>query len=138
MAKISTASASPSQRQSGPGFEGIGADLGGGWTAGVSRMDVDLDAADLYTGLPGDACPLEHLGYVIKGKFFVTWPDGVEEVFEAGDAFHILPGHKPRYVAGLEVVDFTRTEDAEPVMAHLQSRAAEMMARMEAALAAQK
>jgi hypothetical protein len=37
----------------------------------------------------------------------------VEEVFEAGDAFFIGPGHTPIIFAGCEIVYFTRTEDAD-------------------------
>ncbi len=37
---------------------------------------------------------------------------GMEEVFEAGDAFFIGPGHTPIIFAGCEIVYFTRTEDA--------------------------
>ncbi len=38
--------------------------------------------------------------------------DGVEEIFEAGDAFVIEPGHTPIAFAGCEYVAFTPTEDA--------------------------
>lgn len=131
MSKMSWANAS--QRQSGPGFEMVGEDVGGGWSAGLSRMEMDFDASDLYLGFPGDACPLEHLGYVIAGKFAITWPDGSEEVFEAGDAFHIMAGHKPKYFAGLEVLDFSPTEASLEVQARLEARAAEVMAKLEAA-----
>lgn len=128
MTKISMASAP--QRQNGPGVEMAMGDLGGGWSASVSRIDVDFDMPDLYQGLPGNACPLEHLGYVVKGTFTVTTSDGSDEVYEAGDAFHIMPGHLPHYSAGLEVVDFTDTEASAQVEAHLQSRTAEVMARL--------
>jgi len=136
MAKTSWASAS--QRMSGPGVEGAGDDVGGGWTAGFSRIHVDMDMSDMYGGFPGDACPLEHFGYVIAGRFAVTWPDGTEEVFEAGDAFHIMPGHKPRYEAGLEVLDFSPTEASAEVLAAMQARMPEMMARLQAQSAQQE
>ena len=38
--------------------------------------------------------------------------DGVEEIFEAGDAFVIEPGHTPIAFAGSEYVAFTPTEEA--------------------------
>ncbi len=37
---------------------------------------------------------------------------GPEEVFEAGDAAVIGPGHTPIFFAGSEILSFTRTEDA--------------------------
>ena len=52
------------------------------------------------------------MGYVLKGKFGVRRADGVEEIFEAGDAFIIEPGHTPIVFAGGEYVAFTPTEEA--------------------------
>ena len=57
-------------------------------------------------------CQAPHIGYVLKGKYGMRIADGVEEVFEAGDAFFIVPGHTPIIFAGCEIVYFTRTEDA--------------------------
>jgi hypothetical protein len=52
------------------------------------------------------------MGYVLKGKYAMRTTDGVEEVFEAGDAFFIGPGHTPIIFAGCEIVYFTPTEEA--------------------------
>jgi len=49
---------------------------------------------------------------VLKGKYGMWIAEGVEEVFEAGDAFFIGPGHTPIIFAGCEIVYFTRTEEA--------------------------
>jgi hypothetical protein len=49
---------------------------------------------------------------VLKGKYGMRIADRVEEVFEAGDAFFIGPGHTPIIFAGCEIVYFTRTEEA--------------------------
>jgi hypothetical protein len=53
------------------------------------------------------------MGYVLKGKFGIRRADGVEEIFEAGDAFIIEPGHTPIMFAGGEYVAFTPTEEAK-------------------------
>jgi hypothetical protein len=74
---------------------------------------TDLDAAFLFKGAPNDQCQAPHIGYVLKGKYGMRIADGVEEVFEAGDAFFIGPGHTPIIFAGCEIVYFTRTEDAD-------------------------
>ena len=63
----------------------------------------DLDAAFLFKGAPNDQCQAPHIGYVLKGKYGMRIADGVEEVFEAGDAFFIGPGHTPIIFAGCEV-----------------------------------
>ena len=62
--------------------------------------------APLLAGLPGDSCPCPHWGYVFAGQITVTYADG-EEVFEAGDAFYMRPGHVPAAVAGTELVQFS-------------------------------
>jgi hypothetical protein len=64
-----------------------------GWIISMETHLTDLDAAFLFKGAPNDQCQ-------------------VEEVFEAGDAFFIGPGHTPIIFAGCEIVYFTRTEEA--------------------------
>ena len=83
-----------------------------GWTVSIEAHSVDLDAAFLFKGAPNDQCQAPHMGYVLKGKYVMRTADGVEEVFEAGDAFFVGPGHTPIIFAGCEIVYFTRTEEA--------------------------
>ena len=83
-----------------------------GWTVSMETHPVDLDAAFLFKGAPNDQCQAPHMGYVLKGKYVMRTADGVEEVFEAGDAFFVGPGHTPIIFAGCEIVYFTRTEEA--------------------------
>jgi hypothetical protein len=88
-----------------------------GWTASIETHSIDLDAAFLFKGAPNDQCQAPHIGYVLKGKYGVRTANGVEEVFEAGDAFFMRPGHTPIIFAGCEVVYFTRTEEANRELA---------------------
>ena len=83
-----------------------------GWTISMETHLSDLDAAFLFKGGPNDQCQAPHMGYVLKGKYGMRIAEGVEEVFEAGDAFFIGPGHTPIIFAGCEIVYFTRTEEA--------------------------
>ena len=46
------------------------------------------------SGLPDDSCQCPHWGYVLKGELTFRFADR-EEVFEAGDAFYLPPGHVP-------------------------------------------
>lgn len=71
-----------------------------------------MDLAPFFKGAPDDKCQASHMGYVLKGKFGIRRADGVEEIFEAGDAFIIEPGHTPLAFAGGEYVAFTPTEEA--------------------------
>lgn len=85
----------------------------GDWTVTIASDLTDMDYAPLFKGGPNDQCPASHMGYVLKGKFGVRRADGVEEIFEAGDAFILEPGHTPIAFAGGEYVAFTPTEEAK-------------------------
>ena len=50
------------------------------------------------------------MGYVVRGKVGFRSGDG-EELFEAGDAYYVGPGHTPVLYAGTEVVEFSPTEE---------------------------
>ena len=50
------------------------------------------------------------MGYVVRGKVGFRSSDG-EELFEAGDAYYVGPGHTPVLYAGTEVVEFSPTEE---------------------------
>ncbi len=84
----------------------------GDWSVSIESDLTDIDYAPFFKGAPNDQCQAHHVGYVLKGKFGVRKADGVEEIFEAGDAFIIEPGHIPIVFAGCEWVAFTPTEEA--------------------------
>jgi hypothetical protein len=50
------------------------------------------------------------MGYVIKGRVAFRSGD-TEEVFEAGDAYYVGPGHTPVLYVGTEVVEFNPTDE---------------------------
>jgi len=89
----------------------------GRWTVSIETNLTDMDLAPLYKGAPNDECQASHVGYVLKGKFGVRRADGVEEIFEAGDAFVIEPGHTPFIFEGCEYVAFTPAEESKAVEA---------------------
>ena len=110
MPKVSRATAS--SHQPIPGVLDGHSDEVDGWTISMETHLHDLDAAFLFKGAINDQCQAPHMGYVLKGKYGMRTADGVEEVYEAGDAFFIGPGHTPIIFAGCEIVYFTRTDDA--------------------------
>jgi mannose-6-phosphate isomerase-like protein (cupin superfamily) len=57
----------------------------------------------------------EHMGYVLKGKVGFRSGDE-EELFEAGDAYYVGPGHTPVLYAGTEVVEFSPSEELARTM----------------------
>jgi hypothetical protein len=91
------------------GYEGHFEHFDGGWTVGFETYTEDADLSPFFEGLPNDQCQCEHLGYVIKGKLAFRSAGG-DEVFEAGDAYFVPPGHTPILYAGTEVVEFSPSD----------------------------
>ena len=101
---------SASEHETLEGCEGHFEHFEGGWTVGFETYTHDADLSPLFRGLPDDECRCEHMGYVIKGQLAFRSGD-TEEVFEAGDTYHVGPGHTPILYAGTEVVEFSPTEE---------------------------
>ena len=85
-----------------------------GYTVNFVSFGVDIDGTPLLKGLPDDRCPCPHWGYVLKGRLTYQFADH-EEVFEAGDAFYLPPGHVPLADAGSELVQFSPSEELRAV-----------------------
>lgn len=111
MPKVSKSSAS--SHMVFPGFVDEYEQEVGDWTVTLEGTLADMDLAPLFKGAPDDLCQARHLGFVITGKFGIRRGDGVEEIFEAGDAFVLEPGHTPIQFAGSEYVAFTPTAEAK-------------------------
>jgi hypothetical protein len=86
----------------------------GGYTVSFLSFRQDADATPLLRGLPDDRCQCPHWGYVLKGRMTYRFADH-DEVFEAGDAFYLPPGHVPIAEAGCEFVQFSPAEDLRTV-----------------------
>jgi hypothetical protein len=70
------------------------------------RAPAGQDASAMFKGLPNDSCQCPHFGYLFKGKLLVRYDDH-EEVFTAGQAFYIKPGHRPLGLEDYELLEFT-------------------------------
>jgi quercetin dioxygenase-like cupin family protein len=77
-----------------------------GYTVNFVSFGADVDGTPLLKGLPGDSCQCPHWGYVLSGRLTFRFADR-EEVFDAGDAFYLPPGHVPLADAGSEYVQFS-------------------------------
>ena len=97
------------------GFEGHYDKLEG-WTVGFERYTAEADLADLFKGLPDDACQCNHLGVVLSGKLVFTYRDGTEDVITAGEAYVTKAGHTPKIYPGTEVIEFSPTEAFDETM----------------------
>ncbi|MDP9255965.1 MAG: AraC family ligand binding domain-containing protein [Actinomycetota bacterium] len=85
-----------------------------GYTANFVVFRQDIDSTPLLKGLPDDRCQCAHWGYVIEGKVTFRFADH-EEVFEAGDAFYVAPGHTQLAAAATEYVQFSPREELAAV-----------------------
>jgi len=89
-----------------------------GYTIQFLTFREDADGTPLMKGLPGDNCHCAHWGYVFKGKLTFRFDDR-EEVFEAGDAFYLPPGHVPIVGAGTEYLQFSPSKELNEVSEHM-------------------
>lgn len=99
-----------------------------GYTVNFVSIREHSDLAPALKGLPDDRCQCPHWGYVFAGRITLTYADR-EEVYEAGDAFYIPPGHTPRAEAGSELVQFSPTHE----FAETQRRIKQNMLAMQGA-----
>ena len=99
----------------------------GGYTVNFVSFRQDIDGTPLTRGLPDDRCPCPHWGYVLKGRLTYRFGDH-DEVFEAGDAFYLPPGHIPLADAGSELVQFSPADELKAVETVMTRNAAAMSA----------
>ncbi|MFG3339886.1 cupin domain-containing protein [Glycomyces sp. NPDC048151] len=98
------------------GYEGHFTEMDTGYTVAFEKYTADVDLTEYFKGLPDDRCQCPHWGYVFSGKLTYKTADG-EETFEAGDAYHVGPGHTPVLFEGTEVVEFSPTEELNRTIA---------------------
>ena len=79
------------------------------FTVNFVTIRQDHDLAPMLAALPGGMCQCPHWGVMTKGRVTARYPDR-EEVFEAGDAFYMPPGHTAAAAAGSEFVQFSPTD----------------------------
>lgn len=98
--------------------------LEGGYSVCFESHSADADLATLFRGLPKDQSQLPRWGYVIRGRIGFRFDDR-EELYEAGDAYYVPPGHTPVHYAGTDIVEFSPTdvlgETLDVVMDNLRS-----------------
>jgi hypothetical protein len=84
-------------------------------TAELGSFNGSADPGPLFKGLPDDRCPCPHWGYVIKGQLRYRFADR-EEVFNAGDVYHVGPGHLPVIGDDTEYVEFSPADLLQQTM----------------------
>jgi hypothetical protein len=99
-----------------------------GYTVNFLTFRQDIDQTPLLKGMPDDRCQCPHWGYVTKGRLTFRFADH-DEVFEAGDAFYLPPGHigvgnEP----DTEYVQFSPTDELREVSAVIMNNMQAMQA----------
>jgi hypothetical protein len=106
------------------GFEAHYERFAGGYTVAFEMYSADLDAAELFRGLPDDRCQCPHWGYVLTGQIEFVYRDRTE-TYAAGDAYYAPPGHTPICYAGSELVEFSpadaHDETTEVILANMRA-----------------
>lgn len=97
----------------------------GAMRAEIGTFHKEVDVTPFLKGLPGDRDPIQHWGYVFKGRFRVIYRDS-EEVVKAGDVFYLAPGHTMIFEAGTEYVVFGPEEEIKKLAPIVAGNAAAM------------
>ena len=79
-------------------------------TVNFVSIRQDHDLAPMLAALPGGVCQCPHWGVITKGRLTASYPGRGDEVYEAGDAFYMTPGHTAAAAAGSEFVQFSPTD----------------------------
>jgi hypothetical protein len=104
----------------GGGVEVRVAEIGGGMSTSFITLPKGTDLGPACVGLDGDACQSPHWGYILKGRLQMRTKDG-ESVYAAGQAVYWAPGHVPVALEDTDYVDFSPTEEFQPVIDHIRS-----------------
>jgi hypothetical protein len=88
-----------------------------GYTVNFVSFAQDIDASPLLKGLPDDRCQCPHWGYLLKGSFRVTYLDGPEEIVEAGEAYHLRPGHFVQTLEPVELIELSPVGEHDKTLA---------------------
>lgn len=83
------------------------------------RCDAGTDFGPACEGLPHNACPCEHWGYLVSGQMDVVTHGAEEFTFRGGDAFHLLPGHMPSFPVATEWLDFSPTPQVVSLLSNM-------------------
>ena len=100
----------------------------GGMIVSYETFPKGTDATALFKGLPGDMCQSPHWGYIFKGRVRVKRASG-DEVLQAGDVYHLEPGHVPIFEEDTEVLEFSSKAEYEQTIAVAARNIAAMQAK---------
>lgn len=83
------------------------------------RCVAGTDFGPAVEGLPHNACPCEHWGFVISGQMNITTHDGKSFEIKAGESFHLQPGHLPAFPVDTEWMDYSPKHQVEMLLTNM-------------------
>ncbi len=98
----------------------------GGMCVDINSAPAGTEFAPLLEGLENDHCQVPHWGYVVKGAIRMDYEDGTSEVFSAGEAFYMKPGHSGGVQEDLLLVSFGPEEGIQHLVNHFEKKIASM------------
>ena len=104
----------------------------GGMCVDINNAPAGTEFSPLLEGLKNDHCQVPHWGYVVKGAVRMDYEDGTSEVFRAGEAFYMKPGHTGGVEEDLLLVSFGPEEGIKHLVNHFENKVAEMQKQTDA------
>ena len=98
-------------------YEGRSVDSGGIRIAFESMPAQFPPDESPFKGLPDDRCQCDHWGYLFKGSFRVSYKDAPDEVVNAGEAYHLRPGHFVQTIEPVELIELSPVDEHDRTMA---------------------
>ena len=98
----------------------------GGMAVDINNSPAGTNFRPLLEGLENDHCQVPHWGYVVKGAILIEYEDGKEDIFRAGEAFYMRPGHTGEVLEDLLLVSFSPEEGMHDLSDHLEKKVAEL------------
>ena len=98
----------------------------GGMCVDINNAPAGTEFSPLLEGLKNDHCQVPHWGYVVKGAIRMDYEDGTSEVFRAGEAFYMKPGHTGGVQEDLLLVSFGPEDGIKHLVNHFETKIAQM------------
>ncbi len=101
----------------------------GGMAVEINATPAGTDFTPLLKGLENDLCQVPHWGYVIHGAIKISYEDGSSEVFRAGEAYYMKPGHTGIVLEDLKLVSFSPEKGMQELSEHLEKRVKQLQSQ---------
>jgi len=88
----------------------------GGMAVGYVEVPGGTDFTPMFAGLPQSNCPSPHWGYLFEGSIRIKYPDGKEDLVNAGEVFYWPAPHTGFVEKTAKFIDFSPEAEFSQVM----------------------